>query len=129
MLSSKLLPEMEVDDNIKREQLLHGMQSLPVAAQIEKLKVVTLMSVVLILHLIFTLNDLISIWCQTRIDMIGAACESAEKIIAEARKAYFGTRQGPTLIPTIDKAQATKIQEQEELLRNAVNRGEGKSSC
>lgn len=39
MLSSKLLPEMEMDDNIKREQLLHGMQSLPVAAQIEKLKV------------------------------------------------------------------------------------------
>lgn len=40
MLSSKLLPEMEMDDNVKREQLLHGMQSLPVAAQIEKLKVV-----------------------------------------------------------------------------------------
>lgn len=39
MLSSKLLPEMEVEDNIKREQLLHGMQNLPVAAQIEKLKV------------------------------------------------------------------------------------------
>lgn len=39
MLSSKLLPEMETEDNVKREQLLHGMQSLPVAAQIEKLKV------------------------------------------------------------------------------------------
>ncbi|KAK4427490.1 Mediator of RNA polymerase II transcription subunit [Sesamum alatum] len=99
MLSSKLLPEMEMDDNNKREQLLHGMQSLPVAAQIEKLK--------------------------TRIDMIGAACESAEKIIADARKAYFGTRQGPTLLPTIDKVQAAKIQEQENSLRSAVNHGEG----
>ncbi|KAI3455738.1 hypothetical protein Pfo_012401 [Paulownia fortunei] len=99
MLSSKLLPEMEMDDNTKREQLLHGMQSLPVTAQIEKLK--------------------------TRIDMIGAACESAEKIIADARKAYFGTRQGPTLLPTIDKVQAAKIQEQENLLRSAVNHGEG----
>lgn len=57
--------------------------------------------------------------------MIGAACESAEKIIADARKVYFGTRQGPTLLPTIDKAQATKIQEQENLLRSAVNHGEG----
>ncbi|GER28328.1 mediator subunit 8 [Striga asiatica] len=99
MLSSKLLPEMEVEDNTKREQLLHGMQSLPVPAQIEKLK--------------------------ARIDMIGAACESAEKIIADARKAYFGTRQGPTHLPTIDKVQAAKIQEQENLLRSAVNHGEG----
>lgn len=62
---------------------------------------------------------------QTRIDMIGAACESAEKIIADARKTYFGTRQGPTLLPTIDKVQAAKIQEQENLLRSAVNHGEG----
>lgn len=57
--------------------------------------------------------------------MIGAACESAEKIIAEARKANFGTRQGPTVLPTIDKVQAAKIQEQENLLRSAVNHGEG----
>jgi len=57
--------------------------------------------------------------------MIGAACESAEKVIADTRKAYFGTRQGPTLLPTIDKAQAAKIQEQENLLRTAVNHGEG----
>ncbi|XP_018632280.1 mediator of RNA polymerase II transcription subunit 8-like isoform X2 [Nicotiana tomentosiformis] len=99
MLSSKLLPEMEVEDNSKREQLLHSMQNLSVAPQIEKLKV--------------------------RIDMIGAACESAEKVIADTRKAYFGTRQGPTLLPTIDKAQAAKIQEQENLLRTAVNHGEG----
>ncbi|KAL0441260.1 UNVERIFIED_CONTAM: Mediator of RNA polymerase II transcription subunit [Sesamum radiatum] len=70
MLSSKLLPEMEMDDNTKREQLLHGMQSLPVAAQIEKLK-------------------------------------------------------GPTLLPTIDKVQAAKIQEQENSLRSSVNHGEG----
>lgn len=57
--------------------------------------------------------------------MIGAACESAEKVIADTRKAYFGTRQGPTLLPTIDKVQAAKIQEQENLLRHAVNDGEG----
>nr|GLL17880.1 Mediator subunit 8 isoform 3 [Ipomoea trifida] len=99
MLSSKLLPEMEIEDNSKREQLLLGMQNLSVASQIEKLK--------------------------TRIDMIGAACESAEKVIADTRKAYFGTRQGPTILPTIDKAQAAKIQEQETLLRTAVNQGEG----
>ncbi|CAN4089263.1 unnamed protein product [Withania somnifera] len=99
MLSSKLLPEMELEDNTKREQLLHSMQSLSVASQIEKLK--------------------------ARIDMIGAACESAEKVIADTRKAYFGTRQGPTLLPTIDKAQAAKVQEQENLLRTAVNHGEG----
>lgn len=40
MLSTKLLPEMEVDDNSKREQLLFGMQNLPVASQIERLKVI-----------------------------------------------------------------------------------------
>ncbi|CDO97739.1 unnamed protein product [Coffea canephora] len=99
MLSSKLLPEMEMEDNSKREQLLLGMQNLPLSLQIDKLK--------------------------NRIDMIGAACESAEKVIADTRKAYFGTRQGPTLLPTIDKVQAAKIQEQENLLRHAVNHGEG----
>ncbi|XP_038874270.1 mediator of RNA polymerase II transcription subunit 8 isoform X6 [Benincasa hispida] len=100
MLSSKLLPEMEVDDNSKREQLLLGMHNMPVSTQIEKLK--------------------------TRIEMIGAACESAEKILAETRKAYcFGMRQGPAIAPTLDKAQAAKIQEQENLLRAAVNFGEG----
>uniref|UniRef100_A0A1D1YK23 Putative mediator of RNA polymerase II transcription subunit 8 n=1 Tax=Anthurium amnicola TaxID=1678845 RepID=A0A1D1YK23_9ARAE len=100
MLSSKLLPEMEAEDNSKREQLLHGMQNLPIPMQIEKLK--------------------------ARIDMIGAACETAEKVISDARKSYgLGTRQGPTLIPTLDKAQAAKIQEQENLLRAAVNFGEG----
>ncbi|KAK9993057.1 hypothetical protein SO802_022760 [Lithocarpus litseifolius] len=36
MLSSKLLPEMEVEDNSKREQLLLGMQNLPLSSQIEK---------------------------------------------------------------------------------------------
>lgn len=40
MLSSKLLPEMEMDDNAKRDQLLHGMQNLPLSSQIEKLKVI-----------------------------------------------------------------------------------------
>ncbi|XP_052181396.1 mediator of RNA polymerase II transcription subunit 8 isoform X2 [Diospyros lotus] len=99
MLSSKLLPEMEMDDIVKKEQVLQGMEHLPVSAQIEKLKM--------------------------RIDMIGAACESAEKVIADTRKTYFGTRQGPTILPTLDKVQTAKIQEQEILLRNAVNHGEG----
>lgn len=39
MLSSKLLPEMEMDDNAKRDHLLLSMHNLPVAQQIEKLKV------------------------------------------------------------------------------------------
>ncbi|XP_042983704.1 mediator of RNA polymerase II transcription subunit 8 isoform X2 [Carya illinoinensis] len=100
MLSSKLLPEMEMDDNSKREQLLHGMQNLPISSQIEKLK--------------------------ARIDMIGAACESAEKVLADTRKAYcFGARQGPSIAPTLDKGQAAKIHEQENLLRAAVHLGEG----
>ncbi|XVF23193.1 hypothetical protein REPUB_Repub13aG0016100 [Reevesia pubescens] len=100
MLSSKLLPEMETEDNLKREQLLLGLQNLPIPSQIDKLK--------------------------TRIDMIGAACESSEKVLADTRKAYcFGSRQGPTLLPTLDKGQAAKIQEQENLLRAAVNFGEG----
>ncbi|KAG9449233.1 hypothetical protein H6P81_009198 [Aristolochia fimbriata] len=100
MLSSKLLPEMEVEDNSRKEQLLLGLQNLPKSKQIEKLK--------------------------ARIDMIGTACESAEKVIADARKAYgLGSRQGPTIMPTLDKAQAAKIQEQENLLRAAVNFGEG----
>lgn len=63
---------------------------------------------------------------QARIDMIGAACESAEKMLADMRKAYLiGTRQGLTIAPTLDKGQAAKIQEQENLLRAAVNYGEG----
>ncbi|KAK9078419.1 hypothetical protein SSX86_002476 [Deinandra increscens subsp. villosa] len=99
MISSKLLPEIEADENSKREQLLYAMQNLPVPSQIEKLK--------------------------ARIDMIGAACESAEKVIADTRKTYFGTRQGPAKISTLDKAQAAKIREQENLLRRAVNHGQG----
>ncbi|XP_068641830.1 mediator of RNA polymerase II transcription subunit 8-like isoform X2 [Aristolochia californica] len=100
MLSSKLLPEMEVEDNSRKEQLLLGLQNLPILMQIEKLK--------------------------ARIDMIGAACESAEKVIADARKTYgLGSRQAPTIMPTLDKVQAAKIQEQENLLRAAVNFGEG----
>ncbi|PWA63511.1 mediator subunit 8 [Artemisia annua] len=99
MISSKLLPEIEADDASKRDQLLYAMQNLSVPSQIEKLK--------------------------ARIDMIGAACESAEKVIADTRKTYFGTRQGPTNIMTLDKAQAAKIQEQENLLRHAVNHGQG----
>ncbi|KAK4763988.1 hypothetical protein SAY87_013426 [Trapa incisa] len=100
MLSSKLLPEMETDDNLKKDQLLHGLQNLPIALQIEKMK--------------------------ARIYTIAAACESAEKVLSETRKAYgFGARQGPTITPTLDKVQAAKIQEQEKLLRAAVNYGEG----
>lgn len=41
MLSSKLLPEMEIDDNSKREQLLLGMQNMPISTQIDKLKVLS----------------------------------------------------------------------------------------
>uniref|UniRef100_A0A803KQN7 Mediator of RNA polymerase II transcription subunit 8 n=1 Tax=Chenopodium quinoa TaxID=63459 RepID=A0A803KQN7_CHEQI len=100
MLSSKLLPEMEVDDNSKREQLLLGMQNLPIPTQIDKLK--------------------------GRIDMIAAACESAEKVIADTRKAYgLDTRQRMSTVPTLDKAFSAKIQEKENLLRAAVNHGEG----
>ncbi|XP_061357207.1 mediator of RNA polymerase II transcription subunit 8 isoform X2 [Gastrolobium bilobum] len=100
MLSSKLLPEMEIHDNSKRDQLLQGMQNLPIATQIDKLK--------------------------ARLDMIAVACEGAEKVLADTRKAYcFGTRQGPSILPTLDKGQAAKIQEQENLLRAAVNVGEG----
>ncbi|XP_021845736.1 mediator of RNA polymerase II transcription subunit 8 isoform X2 [Spinacia oleracea] len=100
MLSSKLLPEMEVDDNSKRDQLLLGMQNLPIPTQIDKLK--------------------------ARIDMIAAACESAEKVIGETRKAYgLDTRQRMSTVPTLDKAFSAKIQEKENLLRAAVNHGEG----
>jgi len=60
--------------------------------------------------------------------MIAAACEGAEKVLADTRKAYcFGTRQGPAIAPTLDKGQAAKIQEQENLLRAAVNVGDGNS--
>ena len=39
MLSSKLLPDMEVEETTKREQLLSGIANLPVPTQIEKIKV------------------------------------------------------------------------------------------
>lgn len=61
MLSSKLLPEMEMDDNTKREQLLQGMQNLPVAAQIEKLKV---SACYYASHVASTEHDLISTECR-----------------------------------------------------------------
>lgn len=65
MLSSKLLPEMEMDDNSKREQLLLGMQNLPVSVQIEKLKVTHLLtmpfkSVSFLLHTTYVLLFLLS---------------------------------------------------------------------
>jgi hypothetical protein len=40
MLSSKLLPEMEIEEITKRETLLSGITNLPVPTQIEKLKVI-----------------------------------------------------------------------------------------
>lgn len=39
MLSSKLLPEMESEDAVKKELLLSGMQNIPIPMQIEKIKV------------------------------------------------------------------------------------------
>lgn len=39
MLASKLLPEMETDNNVKTDQLLQDVQSLPVPMQIKTLKV------------------------------------------------------------------------------------------
>ena len=63
---------------------------------------------------------------QARIDMIAAACESAEKVIADTRKAYgLDTRQKASTIPNLDRAFSAKIQEKENLLRAAVNHGEG----
>lgn len=128
MLSSKLLPEMETDDASKRDQLLQGMQNLPIATQIDKLKVILSLtcSSTPILH--FDSTHCRFLLLQARIDMIAAACEGAEKVLADTRKAYcFGTRQGPAIAPTLDKGQAAKIQEQESLLRAAVNVGEGNS--
>lgn len=134
MLSSKLLPEMEVEDNAKREQLLSGMANLPIPTQMEKLKVSGFNchnSNMSVLNSVLKFSS--SLPCKTfqaRIDMISAACETAEKVIADTRKAHgLGSRQGPTLVPTLDKVQAAKIQEQENQLRAAVNFGEGITFC
>ncbi|KAG6763302.1 hypothetical protein POTOM_030716 [Populus tomentosa] len=67
MLSSKLLPEMEVDYNSKSEQWLQGMQNLPILSQIER---------------DFYLSSF------ARIDMTAAACESAEKVLEDTRRTY-----------------------------------------
>ncbi|CAN6875893.1 unnamed protein product [Brassica oleracea] len=102
MLATKLLPEMETDNNVKIDQLLQDVQSLPVPMQIETLK--------------------------ERIGRIAEACENAEKVMADARKAYglAPDRGSPSMLPTtMDKAQAEKILEQENMLRAAVNEGEG----
>lgn len=100
MLSSKLLPEMELEETAKKEQILGGLSSLPVLTQVEKLK--------------------------SRIDAIGAACSCAEKAINDSRKVYaLGTRHTPGIIPPMDKVQLAKIEEQEKLLRAAANLGEG----
>ncbi|WZZ73861.1 hypothetical protein YC2023_085231 [Brassica napus] len=102
MLATKLLPEMETDNNVKIDQLLQDVQSLPVPMQIETLK--------------------------ERIGRIAEACENAEKVMADARKAYglAPDRGSPSMLPTtMDKAQAAKILEQENMLRAAVNEGEG----
>ncbi|CAF2000554.1 unnamed protein product [Brassica napus] len=100
MLATKLLPEMETDNNVKIDQLLQDVQSLPVPMQIETLK--------------------------ERIGRIAEACENAEKVMADARKAYglAPDRGSPSMLPTtMDKAQAAKILEQENMLRAAVNEG------
>lgn len=55
MLSSKLLPEMETEDNLKREQLLHGMQNLQLLSQIDKLKVYDNQLAVIVLLYFFLL--------------------------------------------------------------------------
>lgn len=100
MLSSKLFPEMELEETTRRQQILQGISNLPVQTQVEKLK--------------------------SRIDAIAAACNNAEKCISEARKVYgLGTRHNPGIIPQLDKLQASKIDDQEKLLRSAVNSGEG----
>lgn len=135
MLSSKLLPEMEAEEATKRDNLLSGITNLTVSGQIEKLKVIISVwkmqtYVAYYTCVIFSLSVNFNGTCcysfQTRIDMIGSACETAEKVIAESRKNYgLGARQGANLGPTLDKAQAAKIQEQEGLLRAAVNYGEG----
>lgn len=49
MISTKLLPEIEAEDIVKKEHLLQGMQHLPVHTQIEKLKVSKSSSVTLTL--------------------------------------------------------------------------------
>ncbi|CAH8387637.1 unnamed protein product [Eruca vesicaria subsp. sativa] len=102
MLSTKLLPEMETDNNVKREGLLQEVQSLPIATQIETLK--------------------------ERIGKIAEACESAAKEMADARKAYgFPPHSGLSMspFPTMDKVQAAKILDQENMLRGSVNEGTG----
>lgn len=99
MLSSKLLPEMELEETARKEQILGGLSSLPVLTQVEKLK--------------------------SRIDAIGAACSCAEKTINDSRKVYeLGTRHTPGSITPLDKVQVAKIEEQEKLLRAAANHGE-----
>ncbi|KAJ4901211.1 Mediator of RNA polymerase II transcription subunit 8 [Raphanus sativus] len=100
MLATKLLPEMETDNKVKIDQLLHEVQSLPIPTQIETLK--------------------------ERIGKIAEACEDAVKVLADARKAYglAPDRGGPSMPPTpMEKAQAAKIKGKERMLRAAVNDG------
>lgn len=100
MLSSKLLPEMELEETARKEQILGGLSNLPVLMQVDKLK--------------------------SRIDAISAACNCAEKAINDSRKVYgLGTRHTPGNITPLDKVQVAKIEEQEKLLRAAANHGEG----
>jgi len=122
MLSSKLLPEMEVDYNSKSEQWLQGMQNLPIFSQIEKLKVdQSSFCIEYIIIVSLYSGTFIYLVLQARIDMTAAACESAEKVLEDTREAsQFGTPQGPATLPTLDKSQAAKIQERESLLRAAV---------
>lgn len=100
MLSSKLLPEMESEEASLKEHILAGVSNMSLQLQTEKL--------------------------QKQLEMVRAACDHAEKVLADNRKLYgLGSRQVPALIPPLDKAQAAKIAEQEKLLRAAANVGEG----
>lgn len=123
MLSSKLLPEMEIGDNTKREQLLNGMENLPVSMQFEKLKVSDLIVDQSPLNYPYhnTWNCPLLYYFQTITDKIGAAWEGSN----DACISIHTKRLRPIVLPTINKVQDAKIREQENLLRSAVNDGEG----
>lgn len=57
--------------------------------------------------------------------MIGEACESAEKVLAEGRKDLLRTKGHTTILPTIDVVKAALIRQEEEVIRRAVTHGEG----
>ncbi|CAI5508019.1 unnamed protein product [Closterium sp. Naga37s-1] len=106
MLSSKLLPEMEVEGRAREEALRGPLAALPVAQQLELL--------------------------QLQAKMVDVACERAEKVILDARKAHgIGARQAAASVAALygagstDKAALARVADQEKLLRNALATGEG----